>query len=100
METRRGTTPHIVCTVEGIELNTLDILWLTLKQGNYTLTKELSDVVIDENKIKIWLTQEETLAFKSGNVFIQLRGRYGNEAVASDIRTFQIEDILRDGIIE
>lgn len=100
METRRGTTPHIECTVEGIELNTLDIVWLTLKQGDYTITKDKSDMVIDGNKIKIWLTQEETLKYKNGSVSVQFRGRYGDEAVASDIKTFRVEEILRDGIIE
>lgn len=101
METRRGTTPTLLITTNGIkDLSQCDVLWITLKQGNTEITKEKSDLTISGDEIELSLTQEETLLFKAGSsVSLQLRALIGTEAVASDIKTFRMEDIIKDGII-
>ena len=102
METRRGTTPEIVCTIDGIpNLEVCDTIWITMKQGSLEITKEKGDLTISGNEASFTLSQEETLKFNDrGNVSIQLRALIGSEAVASDIRTFSVGAILKDSIIK
>lgn len=98
----RGTTPTLRIKVEGIEVNLLTSIFLTIKQGKYELTKTEADITknVQENRLDVELTQEETLAFNDGNVNIQLRSILANEkVVASNIQTVPINHILRDGEI-
>lgn len=100
-EIGRGTTPSLTVTLDGLELNTVDVLWLTLKQGSLEITKTLDDMEVNGNELSVWLSQEETLQFStSSRVSIQVRALIGKEAVKSDIRTLEVSGILRDGIIE
>lgn len=98
---RRGTTPtHIFET--DIDLTSAEVVYITYKQTTgETLTKEKSDIAIEEDKLTIKLTQEETLAFQTtGRVSIQIRARFPDgSAIASNIIQTTADEILRDGVI-
>lgn len=100
---RRGTTPVIKASIKGIELDKVQSLYFTLKQGNTILTKTLDDVTVDadNNLIEVNLSQEDTLKFADGNVQIQLRAMTKDgQAIASNIKSKPIGTILLDGEIE
>ena len=71
----RGTTPVIVLNLP-MELP-FDTLYGTFQQkGQTVIEKTLSDVLVEETKIAITLTQSETLALDSAEIVsIQLRGK-------------------------
>lgn len=98
MDIRRGTTPEITYE-SSYNADSFDILWLTLKQGDIEITKEKADVTINGKEITFKLTQEETLSFKVGSVSMQLRGRTGDDAVADEVKSFGVKEIIRDGKI-
>ena len=101
---RRGTTPTLTITVTGIDVADLKTIKVTFKQGNIELTKNTEDVSIDveNNSISVPLTQQDTLMFGSGAVNVQIRGLLadGVTAIASGIKSFSMDKILLDGVIE
>ena len=57
------TTPTIRLTisgVEGLDLSEAEEVIVTLKQGDYSLEKTGNDLTLDENKITIVLSEEES----------------------------------------
>ena len=96
----RGTTPLVPIEVQGVNLEEVDVMWLTFKQGNVEITKELSDVTIIGNEIHAYFTQEETLRFKdSSRIYVQMRFMIGNHADKSNVATVECSGILREGVI-
>lgn len=97
----RGTTPVLNCKVEGLDLSQVTVLWLTLKQGCTEITRTLDDVEIEGDTIRVELSQCETLKLiPNTNLFIQLRARIGEVAVASNKVRLDVAQILKDGVIE
>lgn len=107
---RRGTTPtHIFET--DLDLRDASEIFLTYKQkdadpkcckpNNVVLTKEKTDMEIEEDKVTVKLTQEETLMFSTkGMVSIQFRAKFPDgAAVASNIVNAKADTILREGVI-
>lgn len=100
---RRGTTPAIKVRLKGIELSTLQSLYLTFEQGNIELTKNLDDVTIDasDNSLSVTLSQQETLGFNDGDVKVQIRAMtVDGDAIASNIKTVSLGHILKEGVIQ
>lgn len=103
----RGTTPTLVFNVKNdIDLDTIEVLWITFRPKNGTNLKEktydLDDVVIDSAKrtITLNLTQEDTLAFAGDTMLVQIRARLTNDvAYASAIMEINIDRILKAGVI-
>ena len=104
---RRGTTPVIVLNT-GMDLSQVAKLYVTFAQeGNTIIEKDETECDIDEGKIIITLTQEDTLLFthsndrrRCNNVAIQVRVRFENgTAMASNIVTTNVKEILKDGEI-
>lgn len=99
---KRGTTPTFAILLEGIDFSILQNVYITFKQDNRVLTKGNEDIALDaENQlINVALTQKETLSFRQGYVFVQLRAttQSGN-AVASDIVQIDASGILKEGVI-
>lgn len=95
----RGTTPVILVKLPR-EI-AFDTFYLTFKQAGKTVVeKTLEDVSIDGANIYAPLSQAETLAFNgSSDVLIQLRGKVGEQAYASNIVQRTVDDILKDGEI-
>lgn len=111
----RGTTSTFVwekldkdLDLKSFDLTLEDIeeLWLTFKIGNSEsnlLTKKKDDVDIDltEKNLSYIFTQEETLTFSVGEIEVQIRVLMNNDmALATPIKVFNVERILKGGIIE
>lgn len=99
MEIRRGTTTKAKMSIDGVNPNDASVIWFTFKQGDLELTKTKGDVTISGTEVEVTLSQEETLDFKEGSVSMQLRALVNGEAVASDIKSFAVKPILKDGKI-
>ena len=98
----RGTTPTLKIRLKGIETSRLTSVYLTIKQGNREVTKTYYDGVVAESEsvLSVPLTQDDTLTFGSGYVYIQLRAMTDNEvAIASKTRLILMEEILKEGVI-
>ena len=99
---KRGTTPTFALSLEGIDYDMLDTVYVTFKQDNHVITKTGDDVELDEENqiINVALTQSETLSFRQGYVFVQLRAvTKGGNAVATDIVRINADGILKEGAI-
>lgn len=97
----RGTTPTLEFT---LPFDTADIAegYITFTQrGQKVLERSVKDADKSENKLTLKLTQEETLELSATrDVKIQARIRMTNgDAVASEIITAPVREVLRDGVI-
>ena len=97
----RGTTP-ILQFDSDVDLSDLSVAWLTFRQGNLTVTKELSDLQQIVDGFQVQLTQSETLRFNDKTKCeIQLRGllKDNSTAIATNIVQITVGEILKDGVI-
>ena len=97
----RGTTSTLQFTFP-FELNNVAELWVTLKRDtNFVLDTTLTDCELDGSVLTLRLTQQDTLklnAFMPVAIQIRIRTNDGN-AVASNIITTSVGQILKDGVI-
>lgn len=92
---RQGTTPTIQITINDIDLNEMQNIYVVFEQNGYILKKESSDLDIEGNVISALLSQEETLNFKEGTCNIQLRMiTKGGVAIASPVKTTKVYRVL------
>lgn len=97
---RQGTTPTIQITINEIDFNEMQNIYVVFEQNGYILKKESSDLNIEGNIISVLLTQEETLNFKEGTCNIQLRMiTKGGVAIASPIKTTKVYRVLNKEVI-
>ena len=97
---RQGTTTTIQITINDIDLNEMQNIYVVFEQNGYILKKESSDLDIERNVISVLLSQEETLNFKEGTCNIQLRMiTKGGVAIASPIKTTKVYRILNKEVI-
>lgn len=97
---RRGTTPTIVINVKGIDMTEISEWYITVAQDNVQITKTNEDIEIEDTLIKMPLTQQETMRFKSGEVSVQIRAKTTEDVViASGIQTIDIDRILYNEVI-
>lgn len=97
----RGTTPTNTFDVD-VDLRNAEVIWLTYKQNSkIVIEKEKDDLEVDENEVRVYLTQEETLALKDTvPVRMQFRARFADgNAIKSNIMQATVEEILKDGVI-
>lgn len=97
---RQGTTPTIQITINDIDLNEMQNIYVVFEQNGYILKKESSDLDIEGNVISVLLSQEETLNFKEGTCNIQLRMiTKGGVAIASPVKTTKVYRVLNKEVI-
>lgn len=97
---RRGTTPTIVISIKGIEMSDIAKWYVTVAQDNVQITKSNAQLEIEDNIIKMPLTQLETMQFKSGEVSVQIRAKTTEDLlIASGIKTIDIDRILYNEVI-
>lgn len=97
---RQGTTPTIQITINDIDLNEMQNIYVVFEQNGYILKKDSSDLDIEGNVISVSLSQEETLNFKEGTCNIQLRMiTKGGVAIASPIKTTKVYRVLNKEVI-
>lgn len=100
---RRGTTPTLTLTVNDMDLTAIRSLYVTITQFSNIITKTSDDdsLKVEEHTVSVWLSQEETLSFKTGYAEIQIRGVAENgEAFATDIAKIPVKTVLLEGVIE
>ena len=101
---RRGTTPTLTIRLVDMDVKDITSIYVTFKQGEKILTKTNSEIRIDidNNAVSVPFTQEETLYFSKGMIETQIRGLLadGVTAVASKVRSFSMEKVLLEGVIE
>ena len=100
----RGTTPVIRVMYRVVDVSTIDVAYLTIKQGGVTIEKDIQDATVvhsgDNNYLEWSLTQEETLSLCSNcNVEMQVRCRANGEAYDSPINIAPVYRILKEGVI-
>ena len=102
---RRGTTPTLPFVIET-DLTGLTPFLSFKQSGKKVLVKtgEDLDITYGENETRITckLTQQETLALKSGEVVeVQVRAadQTGEEAVATTVAKLSVDRILQEGVI-
>ena len=96
---RRATTPTHEFTL-GIDANLISKIRITYAQGgSIVLTKNLEDVTIEGNVVKVNLTQDETRFFNTEQtVEIQVRIiTTGNDALTSNIILTRCERVIDGG---
>lgn len=96
---KRGSTPVHVFTVD-IDLTGANV-FISYRQGkNIIVEKSGTEITITSTTLETQLTQEETLAFGTGEVEMQIRYVYPDgTADASDIMKTSAERILKEGVI-
>lgn len=99
---RRGTTPAIVLTVD-MDITSYTV-YVTLKNRSNELTLTNNSVVMeyDDGKTTLTfaLTQEQTLKFGTGTCEVQVRAIHDGTAIATDIKTMDVNRILKEGVID
>lgn len=103
-EISQGTTPSLVFNTNA-PLTDINKLYLTFWQrDNFILEKDKDSVIfVDNDTIKVKLTQEETFLFSSKyDIEVQLRIKYeadNSPAITSAISTFKINRALKSEVI-
>ena len=93
------TTPTFTLKVpDTIDLTVAENVCFTITQDPVTITKE--NLEPEAHKVSVYLTQEESGLFKSGNAEIQLNWTYeGGGRGATRKKTIKIEDNLLRKVI-
>ena len=111
----RGTTPTFTWRLRNILYTDIAVLWLTIKQGDVVLNLDLNSsglTLEDETEVieqetvhntlvKVLLSQEETLMFRSDKkAEAQIRVRFGDDTAGkTKVYDLDVERILKDGVI-
>lgn len=103
----RATTPTHTF-VFSIDPDNFKTILITYSQGGVTVLEKGKDDLTFEQDGESWfasyrLTQEETKKFKArANAFANVQVRvltYADEAMASDIMTVSVRDVLNDEVL-
>ena len=103
MTIERGTTQSLYITIKGLDLTGCDI-YVTFRQGGVVLTKNTMESVAYANnatRIQLQLTQEETMAFKTGESGkVQVRW-IGSDEKAHKTKTapFDVDELLYEAVL-
>lgn len=98
---RRGTSPTLKLTTDQ-DWTGYEVI-VTIEEdssvtGNIELNFEGDRLTIENNTIYVTLTQEETLKFKK-KAKIQIKGKRGNNVIATDISSIPILPILNEEVM-
>lgn len=101
----KGTTPTFTLTFpDDVDLTLANHVYVTFEKGNKELRKTGTDLVVTEHQIDVFLSQEETLSFPSGDVSLQVNWTYADGGVtkraASNIVTVNMRTNLEDTVLE
>lgn len=100
---RRGTTPFVEIKTKQ-DISGYDYIVFTIEDRAGTevsIDNSSKNMTVTSNSVVVKLTQEQTLSLTKGTVKMQIRAadKTGQNAVASNIMTGQLEDILKEGVI-
>lgn len=97
----RGTTPTHTFTFSVDLSNVKDFVITYVQNGAIVLEKKKKDCTIDENKITVTLTQEETLRFDHASM-VEMQAKVlttGGTVLASNIFTTHADRILNEEVL-
>ena len=99
----RGTTPVVILKInnEDFDMTTIDICHITIQNDSGRNQKIFNASVDTENKtVSAELTQEDTLAYEEGYIYIQAKFKLVNDRVITHepIRA-KLHDILEEDIL-
>lgn len=103
MSIPRATTPTLALTFskDDLDLTTAQNVYVTLEQGEKSLTKSGSVINVTANRIEIFLSQSETLKFAEGDVKIQANWTAeGGGRAASAVKTINMSEQLLRKVVE
>lgn len=93
----KGITPTFVLTLDT-DLTDCDV-YVTFKQGCYSLTKSGDDITVETNVVSVFLSQQETLSFKRGNLYVQVNWLFEDKRMCSEIGYVKVKDNLYNGVL-
>ena len=101
----KGTTPTFTLTLPNdVDLTIADNIYVTFEKGKKELRKTGADLVVTAHIIEVYLTQEETLSFPSGDVALQVNWTYTQGGVkkraATEIVKVNMRTNLEDKVLE
>lgn len=97
----RGTTPNYIITVKDLDTLQDNSVYVTFKQSDVCLTLKDDDITIEDNKISVYLTQEQTLQFRHGVAKLQVRGvDLNGTAWASNIVNVPVNTVLCGEVLQ
>lgn len=104
MNIRRGTTPTIVMNVlDDLDLSRIVEIWVYFSQQNKVkIDKGENDVVMDydNRKMRVLLSQEDTLNLKEGEAIFQVRALLDDgTALASKDSKVKVLQVYKGGVI-
>lgn len=102
MSIPRGVTPTFTLTFsdQNLDLTQASHVYVTFRNG-ITITKSDSDLTISAKQIDVYLTQEETLAFRQGATAIQVNWTHGDGSrSASEAVSYSFSNNLLDVVVE
>lgn len=95
----RGTTPTFILTLQDADLTNTNV-YVTFKQDELLLTKSGSDLSIEQNVVSVYLSQEETLKFQRGNLYIQVNWTFDNgKRACSEVALVKVDNNLFNGVL-
>lgn len=97
---RRGTTPTNTFSSD-VDLTGATVFVDYEQKNRIIIEKTGDDLTVTSEAVTLELTQEDTLAFRPGEVLIQIRAVFPDgTAIASNIIRTTAERIIKDGVIE
>lgn len=77
LNTMQGLTPTIIVRVpQTIDLTEASNHYVSIKQNDCLVLKKSEGFIVEQHEVEIYLTQEETLRFRTGTIFLQLNWTY------------------------
>lgn len=101
----KGTTPTFTLTLpQEVDLTTAQNVYVTFEKGKKELRKTGNDLVVTAHQVEVYLSQEETLSFPSGDVALQLNWTYQDggkiKRAASNIVSVSMKTNLEDRVLD
>lgn len=98
----KGTTPTFIFTFSNFDPTTADDIILTFSYDKRKPVMEIGkdDMIIESDRISIWLSQEETLSFPMGKIFCQFNFSFADgQRVASTIKDIEFSRNLHSEVM-
>lgn len=95
----RGTTPVFKYTFSEVAISDITVAYLTIKSGNTTVEKTLSDATIGDDYLQWQLSQEETISLGRDAVARLNWKKEDGTRGASNRVSLTIEENEKEGVI-
>lgn len=102
-EIYKASTPTITATLpNGVDLTNALKVYVSFAKGEKTFLT-VKDPVVDGREVMVFLSQEETLAFPTGDVLMQLNWTYNDDEKVlrqpTNIGTIRVRRNLYDDVM-